>query len=134
MAANMRLRTRIQDIQSKAESEREWWNKRREVLRAEFMKELDDEAAAKGEKPKSSDKPAPQAAAAPSATPATPAKTESVAGSTGSEEDGVWVEEGGPASPPTPMTPGRKARNESFRSSIACSTHCILRHLQFQVL
>ena len=99
MAANARLRTRIEEIQSKAEPEREWWNKRREVLRAEFMKELDAEKAASGksEKEASVDKPS---------TPATPAKTPSVVGSAGSDEDSVWVEEGGPTSPQTPATPG----------------------------
>ena len=100
MAANARLRVRVEEIQAKAEPEREWWNKRREVLRAEFMKELDREAAAskKGEKDAPTDK---------SHSPATPAKTESVAGSTGSEEDGVWVEEGGPTSPTSPPAQGK---------------------------
>ena len=99
MAANARLRTRVEEIQAKAEPEREWWNKRREVLRAEFMKELDREAAAgkKGEKDAPPDK------------SHNPAKTESVAGSTGSEEDGVWVEEGGPTSPTSPPVQGSTA-------------------------
>ena len=69
------------------------------------MKELDQEAAAG----KKSEKDAP---AEKSHVPATPAKDGSVAGSTGSEEDGVLVEEGGPSSPTspqptaTPTTPG----------------------------
>lgn len=97
MAANARLRARVEEIQAKAEPEREWWNKRREFLRAEFMKELDEEKAAstKAEKEISTDK---------ASTPAIATKTPSVTGSTGSEEDGVWVEEGGPTSPQMPVT------------------------------
>ena len=102
MAANARLRTRIEEIQAKAEPEREWWNKRREVLRAAFMKELDEEEAASGKMSKET--------STTKATPLpTPAKTESVAGSTGSEEDGVWVEEGGPTSPTSPQAPATPA-------------------------
>ena len=99
MNANAKLRTRIEEIQSKVEPEREWWSKRREELRAEFMKEIDADGDAKVSKPKH--------------TPATanllaPSKTESVASSVGSDEDGVLVDEGGPSSPATPpQAPGQ---------------------------
>ncbi|CAF9918255.1 MAG: hypothetical protein GOMPHAMPRED_001467 [Gomphillus americanus] len=90
--ANTRLRARIEEIQSKAEPEREWWAKRREELRAEFMKELDEEGSGKGEKSKPTTNHGSSNAA----------KSASVAGSVNSEEDGVLVEDAGTNTPSTP--------------------------------
>ncbi|KAF7531141.1 hypothetical protein G7054_g9161 [Neopestalotiopsis clavispora] len=47
MAANAALRDRIEEIQGTADSEKEWWEKRREVIRSDFEKELNEEEAAK---------------------------------------------------------------------------------------
>lgn len=37
------LRKSIDDIQAQAESEKEWWEKRRAAIQQDFMKELDNE-------------------------------------------------------------------------------------------
>ena len=108
MNANAQLRIRIGEIQSKVEPEREWWSKRREELRAEFMKELDADGNPKALKPKHT--PA-------AANLLAPAKTESVASSVGSDEDGVLVEEGGPSSPITPpQAPGQAGSKKKKRN------------------
>jgi translocation protein SEC66 len=50
MAQNNLLRNRIAEIQSTADSEREWWEKRRAHVETEFMKELDQESNASSDK------------------------------------------------------------------------------------
>lgn len=35
----------MDDIQSKLPEEKEWWDKRKEGIQSQYMKELDDEAA-----------------------------------------------------------------------------------------
>lgn len=42
IAANARLRQRLDEIQSQTEAERQWWDKRRGQIQSDFMKELDD--------------------------------------------------------------------------------------------
>lgn len=64
------LRERVTEIQGTAETEKKWWANRRASIQSEFMKELDEDAAAKNK----------------SAT----------ARRRGSEEDAVLVEAGGP--------------------------------------
>jgi translocation protein SEC66 len=74
------IKERIAEIEATTDAEKEWWEKRRSKLRADFMQELDEEEAA-GSK-------------AVTSTPATPAR-KSHAGS--SDEDApVMVEAGGP--------------------------------------
>lgn len=73
MAQNARLRTKINEIQVQAKPEREWWEKRRETLRTEFMKELDEDEK--------------------------PAAGEGKAASVLSDEEAVLVEGGGPTTP-----------------------------------
>lgn len=70
IAANTMFRTRLNEIQAQTESEKAWWEKRRASIQSEFMKELDTPSAS------------------------TLAKTLS---KTGSDEDSVLVESGGPA-------------------------------------
>ena len=82
MANNARLRARVSEIQAQKPAEREWWDQRRETLRAQFMKELDVE-----------ENHAPKLDQAPSVASA---------GSHGSDEEAVLVEGGGPTSPTTP--------------------------------
>lgn len=36
------LRKRLDDIQAQTESEKEWWEKRRNAIQQDFMKELDE--------------------------------------------------------------------------------------------
>lgn len=43
------LRERIEEIQAQAEPEKEWWEKRRESIRQDFEKELDEENTTKTE-------------------------------------------------------------------------------------
>lgn len=49
MAANAALRDRIEEIEGQTESEKKWWENRREVIRSDFEKELNEEGAAKVE-------------------------------------------------------------------------------------
>ncbi len=39
--ANTALRRRLEEIEAKADAEREWWEKRRAAIQQDFMKELD---------------------------------------------------------------------------------------------
>jgi translocation protein SEC66 len=41
MAANTVFRNRLDEVQAKTESEKQWWEKRRASIQSEFMKELD---------------------------------------------------------------------------------------------
>lgn len=70
IAANTILRSKLNEIEAQTTSEREWWNKKRESIQAELLKEVD--------------------------TPSKPtaAKTPS---KVSSDEDSVMVESGGPA-------------------------------------
>jgi len=67
IAANTIFRKRLDEIQAQTESEKEWWEKRRASIQAEFMKELD------------------------ASSPGKPAS-----GKAGSDEDAILVEAGGP--------------------------------------
>lgn len=42
IAANTKLRQRLEEIQSQTEAEKAWWLKKRSQIQAEFMKELDE--------------------------------------------------------------------------------------------
>jgi translocation protein SEC66 len=55
MAQNFLIRQKVEEIQSTAESEKEWWTKRRSSIQSEFMKELDQESAVANGGKKSSD-------------------------------------------------------------------------------
>ncbi|KAH7364577.1 Pre protein translocase subunit Sec66-domain-containing protein [Rhexocercosporidium sp. MPI-PUGE-AT-0058] len=70
IAANTLFRTRLNEIQAQAESEKQWWEKRRASIQAEFMKELDSPSS--------------------NGTKTTTSKA-------GSDEDAILVEGGGPA-------------------------------------
>ena len=57
MAQNFVIRKRMDEMQAEVQPEKEWWEKRRESISSEFMKELDQEAATNvnGKVPKTSD-------------------------------------------------------------------------------
>ncbi|KAI9891032.1 MAG: translocation protein S66 [Vezdaea aestivalis] len=58
MAANAMLRTKVEEIQAQAKSEREWWDVKRTNIQTEFMKELNgpsDRPKSSGERPGSED-------------------------------------------------------------------------------
>ncbi|KAI1501730.1 Sec62/63 complex, subunit Sec66 [Biscogniauxia marginata] len=44
IAANSALRSRLEEIEARTESEKQWWEKRREAIQKDFMKELDEES------------------------------------------------------------------------------------------
>ncbi|KAG6031831.1 hypothetical protein E4U41_007426 [Claviceps citrina] len=44
ISANTKFRTRLDEIESQREAEKEWWEKRRGQISSEFMKELDETA------------------------------------------------------------------------------------------
>jgi len=46
IAANTVFRKRLDEIQAKTESEKEWWEKRRDSIKNEFLKELESEGLA----------------------------------------------------------------------------------------
>ncbi|KAH9902229.1 Sec62/63 complex, subunit Sec66 [Xylariomycetidae sp. FL2044] len=86
IAANTMLRTKLEEIESKTAAERAWWEKRRETIQRDFMKELDDDEA------KASTK------------------------TTTSDDDGVLVDSGTPASAPsTPGGGGSKKKKGGKR-------------------
>lgn len=47
IAANSLFQDKLEEIQSKTEAEKEWWEKRRNAISSEFMKELDEDAGVK---------------------------------------------------------------------------------------
>lgn len=47
IAANGLFQDRLNEIESKVESETEWWEKRRAAISSDFMKELDEESGKK---------------------------------------------------------------------------------------
>ncbi|KAI5466666.1 Sec62/63 complex, subunit Sec66 [Mariannaea sp. PMI_226] len=55
MTANAALRTQIDDLLSQAESEKQWWEKRRGQIKDEFMKEIDDSEQTSPAKPATED-------------------------------------------------------------------------------
>ncbi|KAF2679324.1 hypothetical protein K458DRAFT_314583 [Lentithecium fluviatile CBS 122367] len=78
MAQNNHIRERLSEILSTAQSEKEWWEKRKATIQSDFMKELDDEKAVK--------------------SPAESSYGGSVKGvKSMSDDDAVLVEAGGPA-------------------------------------
>ena len=77
MVNNALIRDKVSAIQSKAASEREWWDKERASIQSQFMKELDEETAA---------------------AEAGAAKGGEGNNRVGSDEDAVLVEGGGPGS------------------------------------
>ncbi|OTB08874.1 hypothetical protein M426DRAFT_316900 [Hypoxylon sp. CI-4A] len=71
IAANTMLRTRLEEIENRAAVDKEWWEKRRESIKKDFLKELDEETSTK----------------------------DSVKGA--SDDDGVLVESGSPTGTPS---------------------------------
>lgn len=41
IAANIVLRTRLEEIEGHTEADKQWWEKRRETIKEDFMKELE---------------------------------------------------------------------------------------------
>lgn len=72
--ANQMTRKRVEELQAQTEAEKEWWEKKRLSVQAEFMKELETETASNSKTG--------------TAGPAT---------GKGSDDDTVMVESGGPA-------------------------------------
>lgn len=48
MAMNQRIKNGVDEFQAQAESDKEWWEKRRASISNDFMKELDAEKTASG--------------------------------------------------------------------------------------
>lgn len=48
IASNTKLRESLEEIEAQTEAEKAWWEKRRGQIQSEFIKELDEEKAAKG--------------------------------------------------------------------------------------
>jgi translocation protein SEC66 len=77
IAANTMLRKQLDVIQSQTDAEKEWWEKRREGISRDFMKELDVEPAEtspQGTKASSEDEPVLVDTDTPSATPSSSKK------------------------------------------------------------
>ncbi|KAF2970169.1 hypothetical protein GQX73_g3365 [Xylaria multiplex] len=45
IAGNTILRTRLEEIEGRTEADKQWWEKRREAIKEDFMKELEDDSA-----------------------------------------------------------------------------------------
>lgn len=46
MAQNALLRKRVEEIQAQVTAEKEWWEKKKAGIQADFMKELDEDSKA----------------------------------------------------------------------------------------
>ena len=92
IATNALLRKRIENIQSQAPSEKEWWEKRREAIRVGFMSELDREGTGR-ETPDVTVASKPQQQQKSLFPPSQPSTAERAT----SDDDTVLVEGGGPA-------------------------------------
>ena len=46
MAGNAIIRQRVEELQAQGKEDREWWDKKRASIQTDFMKELDEGAAA----------------------------------------------------------------------------------------
>ena len=42
MVLNSKVRDKIRELQGQVDTEKQWWDKRREQIQSDFMKELDD--------------------------------------------------------------------------------------------
>ena len=104
MVQNTRIKARIEEIQSQAEADKIWWEKKRSATRSEFLKELDVE---------DTDSKVDTESRRPSVAPS------SVAGDKpGSDSDGVLVDAdsnstGSPTTPNTPSQSGGKKKKKN---------------------
>ncbi|KAI1082836.1 Sec62/63 complex, subunit Sec66 [Whalleya microplaca] len=82
IAANTVLRSRLEEIEARAAADKDWWEKRREAIQKDFLKELDDDHhSAKG------------------------------SAKAGSDDDGVLVESNAsPAASASATTPSKKKK------------------------
>ncbi|KAF2754322.1 hypothetical protein EJ05DRAFT_469426 [Pseudovirgaria hyperparasitica] len=88
IAQNIVARKRLEEIQAQVDADKEWWEKKKASVSSEFMKELDNEAAASP--PSAMNKPSPT-------------------NTKGSDDDAVIVEAGGPSdSAPKNKKKGKK--------------------------
>jgi translocation protein SEC66 len=95
IASNAVLRKRLDEIQAQADSEKEWWEKRRASIQKDFLKELDDDESKTAAE-----------------------KTAATAGSAGAankapSEDGVLVDAASSTPPaPAPSTPSGSSKKK----------------------
>ncbi|KAI1383176.1 Sec62/63 complex, subunit Sec66 [Hypoxylon trugodes] len=80
IAANTMLRTRLDEIENRATTDKEWWEKRRETIKKDFMKELEEDSSTK----------------------------DSTKGA--SDDDGVLVDSGTPAATPSGASKKKKGK------------------------
>ncbi|KAI0430628.1 Sec62/63 complex, subunit Sec66 [Xylaria sp. FL1042] len=69
IAGNTILRTRLGEIEGRMEADKQWWEKRREAIKEEFMKELDEDSAKGSAKAVSDDEAVHVESGSPAATP-----------------------------------------------------------------
>ncbi|KAI1415994.1 Sec62/63 complex, subunit Sec66 [Hypoxylon sp. FL1857] len=55
IASNTILRTRLEEIENRAAADKEWWEKRREAIKKDFLKELEEDSSTKGSTKTASD-------------------------------------------------------------------------------
>ena len=90
MVQNNNIREKLAEIQAKGKKDKEWWDQERASIQSQFMKELDEDTAA------------------------AEAVKAIAAGKTGSDEDAVLVEGGGPAN--SGSSAGKGARKRKGKS------------------
>ena len=96
MVNNAVIREKVAEIQAKAKTAREWWDKERANIQSQFMKELDSDAAT-GSGPKT-------------AAAAAAGNSAGASDKMNSDEDAVLVEGGGPASSGSALGKGGKKK------------------------
>ncbi|KAI3328944.1 Sec62/63 complex, subunit Sec66 [Xylariaceae sp. AK1471] len=69
ITANIMLRTRLEEIEGRVEADKQWWEKRREAIQKDFMKELEEDSAKGSTKAVSDDEVVHVESSKPAATP-----------------------------------------------------------------
>jgi translocation protein SEC66 len=99
MASNSTFRQRIEEHQSTLTEEREWWNRKKASIQEGFMKELEQESTKAGSNTKN-------------LSSATAGQSTEAPAPSGSDDDAVLVESGGPAVAGTPTSGGGKKKKK----------------------
>ena len=97
MVDNIALRDKVEELQDKADTDRQWWDVERASIQSKFMKELEEDSISAN---KSNTTSTTGAAAAAAKNASTAAAGGAGMDKVNSDEDAVLVEGGGPGSTP----------------------------------
>lgn len=104
IANNQLAKQRMAEVQADVAKEKEWWDRRKDTIKSDFMKELEDETTADDDKTASDSRKGSVVAASPAQKNTNTAT---------SDDDAVLVDAGGPASDSPSKTPGSAKKKKS---------------------